>query len=617
MPNPKINTGTSAPSLEELRGKGIVNDLVQRWSNIGSSNVFKGPTARTLFYEAGKRRPGKYGQFLFYSLGNHENNFIDAYYRSENRQYNRSISSKKSKNPSAGHLVRETFALEAVSANCDSIFNGFTSNFEKSIVGGLAAPYYWKDFLFCKYYATIPNNYMLTLRRFPTPVLDNLSVPAALKSSGAYHVEGVGRPVAQAVTWFGGNTGNKLNDIIQFSTGIKWKSKEQTAEVIQQAFSQGFLDDTTRAIGDIFSGLGDADAIQNTKAILNAAAIAGDPNNTSVANTKFYKFREMMKSGSDRGNGLFGEYIWTSVDVVNKTNFRDVGLPFTWGSGEGMSVTFEYDLTSVGEVNTKASMLDILGNLLSIGTNYGSFLTPDFRYNSNFPAFGFPGGSRGLEMFYKNPIQFVTDYAEQLVNPTASSKTVSDQNKGSFGDEKLAKLKNSMETALKSTGNYAAALDLVKKEFGDAAGRLLQTTFTPGFFEAYQFPASLLTGAPIGEWHLVVGNPCNPIAMIGNLICDKVSITFGEALGPDDFPTSVKAVFSLKHGRDRERGEIESIFNRGDGRLYQSSMPTTSDAQSYDAIGTVTGETLRNAVPDVFDQKAYGGFSSDQTSPGK
>ena len=618
MPNPpKISTGASAPSLEELRGQGVINDVTQRWSNIGSGNVFKGPTARTLFYEAGKRRPGKYGQFLFYSLGNHENNFIDAYYRSENRQYNRSISSKKSKNPSAGHLVRETFALAAVTENCDSIFNGFTSNFEKSIVGGMAAPYYWKDFLFCKYYATIPNNYMLTLRRFPTPVLDNLSVPAALKSSGAYNVEGVGRPVAQAVTWFGGNTGNKLNDIIQFSTGIKWKPMEQKPEVIQQAMTQGLLDDSTRLFGDIFSGLGDSTEIITTKALLNAAIIASDPNNTSVANTKYMKFRDGMKDPS-RG-GLLSEYIWTSVDVVSKTNIRDIGLPFTWGAGDGITVTFEYDLTSVGEVNTKASMLDIIGNLLSIGTNYGSFLTPDFRYNSNFPALGFPGGNRGLEMLYRDPIQFVLDYAEELVNPASSAKKAADSNRGSFGDDNnnTSKLKNALETLTKNNGNPVAAMELIKKEFGGAAGRLLQTTFTPGFFEAYQFPASLLTGAPIGEWHLVVGNPCNPIAMIGNLICEKVKIDFGETLGPDDFPTSVKAVFTLKHGRDRERGEIESIFNRGDGRLYQSSMPTTSDAQSYDAISTVDGRTLKNAVPDILDQRGYGGFSSDQTSPGK
>lgn len=612
MPEPKLNTGTMAPSLEELRGKGIVNDLVQRWSNIGTSNPYKGPTARTLFYEAGKRRPGKYGQFLFYSLGNHDNNFIDSYYRSENREYNKAVSSRKSKNPSAGHLVRETFALE--SADCNSIFSGFLSSFEKSIIGGLAAPYYWKDFLFCKYYATIPNNYMITLRRFPTPVLDNLSVPSAIKSSGSFNLEGANRPVAQAVTWFGGNTGNKLSELLSFSSGIKWNPKNQDPVLTQQSMTQGAFNDATNLFGDI-TGLGDGDAIKNTKAVLEALAVSSDPNNTSIENSRFMKFRDLMK---DPGKGgLLSEYIWTSVDVVDKTYLRGVGLPFTWGSGETMSVTFEYDLTSVGEVNTKASMLDIMANLLSIGTNYGSFLTPDFRYNANFSAFGFPGGNKGYEMMFKNPMQFFVDYGDKFINSSNSTNSSSDLNKGSFNDQQVAQFKTSMETLTKnSSGNYKAVYDALKKEFGGAADRLLQLTFSPTLIEAYQFPASLLTGAPIGEWHLVIGNPCNPIAMIGNLICDGVKIDFGEALGPDDFPTSLKAVFTLKHARDRERGEIESIFNRGDGRLYQSSMPTTSDAQSYNAIQTVDGKGLQQAVDSVMNLEAYGTSANNKLSPG-
>ena len=164
-------------------------------------------------------------------------------------------------------------------------------------------------------------------------------------------------------------------------------------------------------------------------------------------------------------------------------------------------------------------------------------------------------------------------------------------------------------------GNPGEVTAALKKIFGEYSGRFMQAATTPTFFENYQFPASILTGAPIGEWHLVVGNPCNPIAMIGNLICEKVKIDFGEALGPDDFPTSIKAVFTLKHARDRERGEIESIFNRGDGRLYQSSMPTTSDAQSYDAFSSVSGETFRNALTDVLNQEAYGTSAQNQTSP--
>ena len=84
--------------------------------------------------------------------------------------------------------------------------------------------------------------------------------------------------------------------------------------------------------------------------------------------------------------------------------------------------------------------------------------------------------------------------------------------------------------------------------------------------------------------------------MIGNLVCENVDITFGDTLGPDDFPTTLKATFTLKHARDRERGEIESIFNRGDGRLYQSTQSTSANQQSFGAFADVTGNNLSEAV---------------------
>jgi hypothetical protein len=84
----------------------------------------------------------------------------------------------------------------------------------------------------------------------------------------------------------------------------------------------------------------------------------------------------------------------------------------------------------------------------------------------------------------------------------------------------------------------------------------------------------------------------NPIAMIGNLICSNVTIDFGEVLGPDDFPTEITATFELDHGRDRDRGEIESMFNRGDGRLYQSTLPTYASTQSLASQSNVLGENI-------------------------
>jgi hypothetical protein len=62
----------------------------------------------------------------------------------------------------------------------------------------------------------------------------------------------------------------------------------------------------------------------------------------------------------------------------------------------------------------------------------------------------------------------------------------------------------------------------------------------------------------------------------------------------------LKATFTLEHGRDRERGEIESIFNRGDGRLYQTAKSTYANSQSYNAFGDINGNVLSEELKDQF-----------------
>jgi len=614
------------PSLQETLLRKNVSTIVKRYSNLGSNNPFKGPTARSLFYEAAKRTPNAYGQFLFYSLGNNENDFVDSYYKSENAEYNRRVSSLKSKNPSAGYLVRETSDLESIIGNNEGRLSGFVSKFEKSIIGGLSAPYYWKDFLYCKYYGTIPNNYMITLRRFPTPVLDNLSVPESVKTSEAYLTKGAGRPVAQAVTWFGGNTGNVLSSLIQFTTGLEWDQDTQADVITQEATSKGFYGDLPykwfSEAARVVTGTDDLSlALQS---IGENAAIYADPNNTTVESRRYSGLRDRATEGNF---GLLSKYQWVPMDVIKDTYVRKSGLKFTW---ENLNVVFEYDLTSVGEVNTKAAMLDIMGNLLSIGTNYGNFLSPDIKYNSEFPAVGFPGGEEGLLQFYKDPLNFILTYGEKILNAQgqATKSAQGAQITGEISPGASTSTENSDLAELRAqilqlTNKDGATVDINKirdlsKKFPGALRRILQNVVTADYIEKIQASSSLLTGTPIGEWHLTIGNPCNPIAMIGNLICDDLKIEFGDALGPDDFPTTIKATFTLKHARSRERGEIESIFNRGDGRLYQSSLETSSSLQSYDAYADTAGNILsEEVIKDTLTLNPYGADLPDQKAPGQ
>jgi len=469
---------------------------------------------------------------------------------------------------------------------------------------------------------------MITLRRFPNPVLDNFSLPSSIKASAAYRDQGLGKPIAQAVTWMGGNTGNTIKSLTSFSTGLTWTPKTQLqVPQVQEAFSRGaFFDKPYMWFDEIDkSALSGGKASKWLAGALENAASIFDPTNSSIEDRRSYKLRERSMK-----EGLGNEYLWASVNTINKTNMRGIGLPFSWGSAGSntLSLVFEYDLTSVGEVNTKAAMLDIMANLLSIGTNYGNFLTPTFRYNNDFPAIGFPGGDAGLETFYRDPGKFILEYGEALINgfnnpaaPVSSPNGQSGQITKTLGDsghlnDDQVKIKNAIESVEKdgkiaADGKTGAAYKRIKEAFSDGKGieyanKFLKNAVTLDLLEKYYPPLAFLTGAPVGEWHLTIGNPCNPIAMIGNLICSNVAIEFGEILGPDDFPTTLKATFTLAHGRDRERGEIESIFNRGDGRLYQSTLTTSASMQSDTAAADTAGNTtITQGVNGYINVSAY------------
>lgn len=616
------NSVKNTPAWFGIREKFIKEvslDTTSRLSNLGSVNVNKGPTARSLFYNAAQLsgEDAKYGQFLFYSFSSNNNDFIQEYYLSERPEFNSKISPVASRNPSAGRLVKETAEnLAAVGQErnnaAENTGNNTTGN-KSYIIGGLSAPYFWKDFLYCKYYGSIPNNYMITLRRFPAPMRDNLSIPEQLKTSDLYKKQGAGRPVAQAVTWWGGQTGNSLNDVISFSAGLAWDLKFQSEVMKQDGFDQGFFKSVLgRSLSQV-AGVAGADTI--LAAMGDAANIVIASTDSGNAEITIPKINMALRDKMSMENGPLSDFIFTPVDVVEKGLFRGRGLQFDGGS---MNLKFHYELTSVGEVNTKAAMADLIGNLLSIGTNYGNFLTPDMRYDNGFPAIAFPGGDRGLEQFYKNPLQFVKNMIKYMNNPDA--ETMGDPQAESFKqiNQNINQVSSKLQSMLQQLQTGSVDDKFIKDTEG-IAGNVLAFAISKDLIEKYQYPLSFKTGAPVGEWHLVVGNPMNPIAMIGNLVCRGVTIEFGEVLGPDDFPTEVIATFQLEHGRDRERGEIESMFNRGDGRLYQSALPTYANTQSLASVATTAGTNVAyeqdspyEAIP--FDSTGnFGGYNADIT----
>jgi hypothetical protein len=130
---------------------------------------------------------------------------------------------------------------------------------------------------------------------------------------------------------------------------------------------------------------------------------------------------------------------------------------------------------------------------------------------------------------------------------------------------------------------------------------------------------NILVGEPVGEWHLTIGNPLNPIMVIGNLICKSMKVDWEEELGPDDFPIGFKVSYTLEHAMARDSDAIQSMFNRGMGKFYTlpDYISTSSDRVTYvdkftkDAgtgdTGTIaykkSGDEARKMLGKTYDQQ--------------
>ena len=418
---------------------------------------------------------------------------------------------------------------------------------EKNEIFG-STPYDWSDFLYCKYYGRIPNNYMITLRRFPIPVLDGLR----LHSTGAE--ARIQPPIAQALTWMGDETGNKLSELLKFSAGLNWK--EIVADV-QKIFGNE-------------QGKG-ADPLTGT-ALGSAAQTAGAFFNPDVYSGKAHQDTEIAAL-SHEPNGPYANQVYGPVNVIHKTMARDRGLHFE----QEFKVNFHYSLKSLGNVNPKIAMLDILGNLLSLGYNNAKFWGGAIRYFPGHPNLPFIGGKKAQDAFHRGD---VGGYLDAVMS--------SDKGSGGLGElvgkggDLLSKLMSDPIGALKDLVMGGAKMAMGKKSAENRPNIVSMK--------------SLLTGEPIGEWHMVIGNPMNPVAMIGNLIVTDLEIEFGNILGADDFPTELTATYTLKHAMPRDKGDIESMFNLGSGRLYYSHP---GDKSWFEPDGTETSSSKNSVVSEV------------------
>jgi hypothetical protein len=434
----------------------------------------------------------------------------------------------------------------ATNVSLPKIINYFDTNYPK--IG-----YKPSDFLYSKYYKKIPVNHLITLRRFPTAIGDNI-YKYEVKDKEGKKADGTQVAGVTAITYLGETAGNSLESLLQMSFGLNYKELTADMEAVDTGGGGGGY--TQQPFYNKIGGIGRAVA------------------DSAKGQTAGGKFRAQNGAGSstaDRLGTTYANFVLGPVNVVDKTNIRDRGLKFT----NDMKITFEYELKSLSYVNPKIAMIDIISNMLTMTTNNAQFFGGGHRYY----------GSSGFVASQFGDISMLRDgnfsgYMGSVVNDVETGM------KGLFGDANGNFDANSIVDGLKNVGKNLLG-NMLGSFLGSQVGGATGTVATKAF----------ISGEPTGDWHLTVGNPLNPIVMMGNMICDNATMTLGQGLGYDDFPLEAKFELDLKHGKPRDKGDIENMFNAGQGRIYAS-------AQGVEDVLNLAGKEVAvyGTIPDVGSQ---------------
>jgi hypothetical protein len=408
--------------------------------------------------------------------------------------------------------------------------------------------YQWNDFLWCKWYGKIPNNRMLTLRRYPVPVEDNLQVN-----------EKVGPliPLAQAVTWWGGDTDNSVSDILGMTYGFNWKKPLADDKIQNVSGNESSVEDLLNTVGA---------KNPNLRKILESLVFA-DMNNVYAGTGLDQKAQDWVKSSYT--TGPYWNRVAGPINVIDTHEIRDRGYTFT----HDIKLKFSYKTRAYSNINPKIAMLDLITNFLSLTHNKAEFWGGGLRY---FTRTGYILPGLPSDKFEKGDfvggIKDVINYVAVLGQGKSKeiSQALGQLGTGELNDTKLADLANEL-------GGSRAVQSIAGRNVSDLLkGPLSIRTF--------------LDGRAVGEWHLTVGNPMNPFAVIGNLCLVSTTINFSESLGLDDFPTEVNFTVTLKPGRPRAKQDIESMFNLGGGDM--SFTPLPQPASAFNSYGERNSKLL-------------------------
>lgn len=320
--------------------------------------------------------------------------------------------------------------------------------------------------------------------------------------------------------------------------------------------------------------------------------------------------------------GLSSDYSSTNIPMGDPNALAEAATRLSDVSeqGQGLNTSFSlslettYEQKFIGDVDPGSAMLDIIENLIYMGTSDVNFVLDGSSsvINTLFAAATKDGGS-DPEAWWKFIKTFVSaffdaikslfrglgkslGFGENEKDPSSKlgtsddtktsykkdkdgniTKTVKDKDGEVLEETSMTKQEYNKEVGGKSPeGQSLAAVTSQESKFGKSssfsANSVLQTILASTVAK-HRWPLiggiGLMTGQNTTPWHLTIGNPRSPFFNVGNIVVKNVGLKFNNELGFNDIPTRVTATIDVELGRSLGAQEILSVFNNGYRRQYR------------------------------------------------
>ena len=423
------------------------------------------------------------------------------------------------------------------------------------------ARYKYSDFMYCKDLG-MPNNRMITLRKFSTPVGDMIMGRAASSSDAARNMYSTPSDIGRLICYFDTDD-NKLEDILNYNFSASWT--EMNSETQQIASKE---DDKNSPLGMLLNTM----SSQYRSTFIESK---------TGGNNLFDYFLGKMNAGTSswyKDNETLYNYdkhkVYDPIDTIRSMYAYEGKLQFN----HEFTLTFNYTLRSYDNINPKAAMLDLLANITSVTYKRGHFWGGRQEIIGAQPNIA---GWQKANSIIDGAWSKLGGIFQSLVDGGFNLSGML----GNFSNFMQNSVKSFMNTAATIAQDPAAAVDKTKatiseavtseqtkkriKQGGEILGAMAKSKMKDwlGRPQLYAFN-SLLTGDNTGLWHVTIGNPRNPIAVMGNMIITDTKVTQYGPLGVDDFPTGLKVQVTLKHARPRDMVDIQKMYTRGTVAIY-------------------------------------------------